>query len=231
VGNFNDTNSPYLDAVRLTNGLYIDPSSNAMPLGISVATPNPLYIQGNFNATNTATNFNYLSSSNVTGLAPASIECDALTLLSPNWNDANASSATVNCSARTATPMTVNAAILAGNVPTTGTTSTTFSGGVQNFCRLLESWSGQTLTLNTSIVCLFSSAMATNQFIQPTGSTSTDYYEPPTRHYYFNANYTTSGGLPPGTPFIDRMIRATWCSAPANTLTYAPSPTLDFVPQ
>ncbi|HWY77952.1 MAG TPA: hypothetical protein VN281_20220 [Verrucomicrobiae bacterium] len=235
VGNFNDTNSAYLDAVRLTNGLYIDPSTNAMPLGLTVATANPLYIQGNFNATNYSTNFNYLGSSNVVGLPPASVLCDAITMLSPSWNDANDSSATYNCSSRTASSMTCNAAILAGNVPTTGSTTTTYSGGVQNFCRLLENWNPgggqQTLTLNTSIVCLFSSAQATNQFVQPTGTASADYYEPPIRHFYFNANYSTSGGLPPGTPFIARMIRATWCSAPADTLTYAPSPTLDFVPQ
>lgn len=231
VGNYNDvTNSTYLDAVRLTNGIAIDNSTNAMPLGLTVATVNPLYIQGNYNATNTSTNINYLGSSNVVGLPPASVACDALTLLSPSWNDAN-STGTPNCSSRTASSMTMNAAIIAGNVLTTGSSSTTYSGGVQNFSRLLENWSGQTLTMNTSIVCLFTSAQATNQFVQPTGSASADYYEPPTRHFYFNANYSSSAGLPPGTPYIDRMIRATWCSAPPNTLTYAPSPTLDFVPR
>lgn len=117
---------------------------------------------------------------------------------------------------------TVNAAMIAGNVLTTGSTATTFSGGVHNLTRLLEDWTGDTLWLNTSIINLYNSVQATHQFEMP-GS----YYEPPTRKFSFDLNYTTSTGLPPGTPLVDRMIRADWCNPPPNTTTYAY--TNDFV--
>jgi len=60
---------------------------------------------------------------------------------------------------------TVNAAILTGNVPSTGPGTNQFSGGVHNLPRLLEDWgrsTNQTLTLNTSLACLFNSRYATN---------------------------------------------------------------------
>jgi hypothetical protein len=37
--------------------------------------------------------------------------------------------------------------------------------------------------------------------------------------------------MPPGTPNICRLVRASWCNPPPATVTYAPSPTLDFVPR
>jgi hypothetical protein len=121
---------------------------------------------------------------------------------------------------------TINAALITGNVPSTGSAANQFSGGVHNLPRLLEVWTGQTLWMNTSMICLYSSAQATHQFIAP-GT----YYEPPNREFLFNLNYNTPSGLPPGTPQMDRLIRATWSTPPPNNVTYAPSPTLDFVPQ
>jgi hypothetical protein len=225
VVDYRDTNATYMNAVRLTNGVTINTASNAMPLGLTVATPHPLYIQGNYNA-----NTNSLNTTNVVGTAPTSVACDAFTILSSAWQDANSYSGTACNSRNAANSTTINAAILSGNVLTTGSSATTFSGGVQNFTRLLENWSSKTLTLNTSMVCLFNSAQATDQFINPTGSTSSDYYEPPSRQFFYNLNYNSSSGLPPGTPKIDRMIRASWSTLTPNTLT-APSPSLTFVPR
>jgi hypothetical protein len=127
-----------------------------------------------------------------------------LTILSPNWNDSLSSN---SYSSRVAANDTVNAAIVSGNVPTTDTTATGFSGGVQNFPRLLEDWSESSLWLNTSIVCLFPSAQATAQFQMPG-----NYYEPPTRHFSFDPNLMNPATLPPGTPmqtFVERISRST----------------------
>jgi hypothetical protein len=119
--------------------------------------------------------------------------------------------------------------MIAGIVPSTGTGSTDYSGGANNFPRLLENWStgSTTLTLNTSIVCLFSSTWATSPFQVPG-----NYYDAPhLRQFSFDLNYTSSAKMPPGTPNICRLIRADWCNPPPGDVTFAPSPTLDFVPQ
>jgi hypothetical protein len=91
----------------------------------------------------------------------------------------------------------VNAAILTGIVYSTDGSSNHFSGGVMNVPRLLEDWSGDTLTLNTSIVNLFNSARATNRFVNPGV-----YYFAPTRQFSFDQNFTHFAKLPPGTPFV-----------------------------
>src|SRR5262249_39605914 len=111
--------------VRLVNGQTI------LPQGLTVATPNPLYVLGNYNAPAAA-----LGSTNTTQTQPASLVSDAITILSPNWNDANSS---LGLSSRIAGNSTVNAAILAGIVETGGGN---YSGGVENFPRFLEDWGG-----------------------------------------------------------------------------------------
>jgi hypothetical protein len=203
-----------MEAVRLINGSIIN--TNGMPAGLTVCTPNPLYVWSDYNAPSAATH----GGQDVAGTSPCSFACDALTLLSAKWSDVNSWSHA--CSSRTGSNMTVNAAFIAGNVPSTGSSTTTYSGGAENLPRLLENWGSTTLTLNTSILCLYPSSFATNQFVEPTGSASSDYYEPPTRNFTFNTNYATVSGLPPGTPKVDRMIRATWCNPPPNTITYSP---------
>jgi hypothetical protein len=215
--NTNGAAGSYMNCVRLTNGATIPntvASGNATYLntfsGLSVATINPLYIQGFYNSNDAA---------------HCSVACDALTILSPNWTDAASFTEKTSGTVPSGTSDTVNTAIIAGNVPSTGSAVTQYSGGVHNLTRLLEQWSGSTLTLNTSIINLYPSAQATAQFQQPS-----TYYSAPTRNFTFDVNFTTSTGLPPGTPQVNRMIRSTW-SAPAPGSTNSPSPTLSFVPR
>jgi hypothetical protein len=85
-----------------------------------------------------------------------------------------------------------------------------------NLPRLLEDWSGQTLTLNTSIVNLFPSARATNWFKNPGA-----YYYAPTRQFSFDNNFTNSARLPPGTPSLSLTVRAKWRVPPPNVVNYA----------
>jgi hypothetical protein len=209
-----------VDGQNITNGLYSS--------GLSLATQNPVYIMGLYNCPNSTTN---VSSTNTTACRPCSVVCDALTILSPAWTNTGVNNyddiSMNNYTTRPALDDTVNCAMITGNVLTTDTTATGFSGGVHNLTRLLEDWSaggGRSLWLNTSIICLYTSVQANAQFQKPT-----IYYAPPTRHFSFDLNYTTSTGLPPGTPLIDRMIRAGWGIAPPNIVNYY-SPTLDFVP-
>ena len=82
-----------------------------------------------------------------------------------------------------------------------------YSGGVENFPRFLENWSGQTFWYNGSMVVMFQSTIATS----PWGSNS-DTYSPPTRQWAFDSNFNTESKLPPGTPQIQYMERMAWAS-------------------
>jgi hypothetical protein len=155
---------------------------------------------------------------NTTGTYPASLASDALTILSPAWNDAQ-SATTLGGSKNLATATTVNAAILTGVVPSgTNIDASNFSGGVHNLPRLLEDWgSGTTvaLWLNTSIVNMFSSTMATHQFESPG-----NYYQAPTRQFSFDLNFLDYTRQPPGTPMLGAVLRSKWAVPPPNTVNY-----------
>jgi hypothetical protein len=181
-----------LFAVRLVNGAILPTNGpSGAPTGWTLATPNPLYVWGNYNLgpggspgnTDTGKTF------------PASLVSDALTILSGNWQDSQ-SSVPITLKSMAANT-TINAAILTGIVYSTDGTSNHFSGGVMNVPRLLEDWSSITLTLNTSIVNLFDSARATNWFRNPGV-----YYYAPTRAFSFDRNFTNWTKLPPATPAL-----------------------------
>jgi hypothetical protein len=207
------TSGSTLYAIRLVNG------ANLPAAGLTVATPNPVYIQGVYNCPVAAD----LGTTNTTASSPASVAADAITILSPSWTDAG----TATELGEVASSDTVNTAMIAGIVPSTGTGSTQYSGGANNYPRLLEDWRSAVLTLNTSMICLYNSTWATNMFQLP----GHYYYAPATRNFAFDQNYTISSKMPPGTPNICRLIRATWSNPPPGVTNYTPSPTLDFVSQ
>jgi hypothetical protein len=106
--------------------------------------------------------------------------------------------------------------LLAGVVYSAGSTGTApFSGGVMNFTRLLENWSGHTLTLNGSIVNFFDSVKATAPFQNPGV-----YYSAPSRNFNFDPNFLDVTKQPPGTPEVRTLIRASWVNARPNTTNY-----------
>jgi hypothetical protein len=198
--------STTLPAGRLINGSML-PTNYP---GLTVSTPQPLYIYGDYNISNNIPGNigNNLGANITTHTQPAAVMADAITVLSDGWND---STVTAKPSGATTT---VNAAMLEGIVQTVATATTQatgyYSGGVENFMRLLEDWTaggGQTLTYNGSIVVMFPSIYATNYW-QPTGN----YYNAPTRHWAFDNNFTNATGLPPLTPKSRALIRGSWSS-------------------
>lgn len=195
-------NSKAMTSVRVANATVL-PSNGS--LGFSLATPNPLYVWGNYNCTNAS----YLGTTNTSATVPSALMADSVTVLSPGWKDANSGS---GLSARTAQNTTVNACLMAGMVPSTGTFTKSsdfqngkFSGGIHNYTRLLENWSGKNLTLNTSILYLYSSQSATNQFIWP-GT----YYNAPTRKFSYDLNFMRLDRQPPGIPTALVATRVNW---------------------
>ncbi len=191
-----------MPAVRVINGAQLpNPGNSSTPAGFTVATPFPIYVYGNYNSQlNGHSAFGLYGTSGATAYTePAALMGDSVTILSASWNDS------VTSKMPTPQSTTVNAAMLEGIVQTNPNISGNYSGGVENFMRLLENWSGYTLTYNGSIVVLFYSQYATNTWLQ-TGN----YYNPPTRHWAFDLNFKQAAKLPPLTPQIKAMVRGNW---------------------
>jgi hypothetical protein len=184
--------------VRLVNG------TSLPPLGLTVATDSPAYILGDYNVPTAAK-----GSTNTTGTLPASIAADAITILSTAWQDSNSGRA---LSGRVAGDTTVNAAFLTGNVATTPLND---SGGLENFPRFLETWSGKKFTYNGSMICMFNSKVATGVW-KDTGSVN-DVYDAPVRQWALDQSFQYDTKLPPATPSLMVLIRASWRTPAAYT--------------
>jgi len=181
---------------------YNDPSltvnSAGRTPGFTLGTNNCLYVQGNYNAdgnintpeTDNATDQQYNSTmpDNVAHPDPScALAADSITLLSKAWNSRNSKNGM-----QTAQATEVNAAIVAGIVPSSKSSATQESGGAHNFPRFLENWSSVPFRYRGSLVCLFESEIGN----QPWGSS---YYSPPNREFGFY-NQFAKGFYPPGTP-------------------------------
>jgi hypothetical protein len=190
--------STSLPAVQVANGAVLPTQ------GLTVATPDPLYVLGNYNAPTSAN----LLSTNVTGTAPAALMADAITILSSSWNNSSYTSSTP-LGSRTPVSTTVNAAAMEGIVPSVTINGTKYySGGVENFLRLLEDWSSSTtLCYNGSIVVMFQSLYATNHWKSPG-----NYYQVPTRKWGFDVNFQNQNQLPPLSPQAKALVRQQWSS-------------------
>ena len=189
-----------LPAVRLVDGQQL-PSD-----GLTVVSAQPMYVEGNYNVQTNAGGSQDLSlGSTVNGqTVPAALIGDAITILSSALSDSNNSGTAL--SSRTPVATTVNAACLEGIVPSAN--GANYSGGVENFLRLLENWSNQTLTYNGSIVVMFPSQYATKSWL-PTGN----YYNAPIRQWGFDVNFLKGQKyLPPLTPQAKYVIRSSWAA-------------------
>ncbi len=184
-----------MPAVRVVNGQQLPVA------GLTVATPEPLYVKGNYNTTTNGSTFALNLGSTTNNTVPAALMGDAITVLSSNWSDAYNTNTAL--SSRTPVTTTINAACLEGIVPTQVDTSGTwhYSGGVENFLRLLENWGGTPLNYNGSIVVMFNSEYATNFW-------SASYYGVPTRYWGFDVNFTNPSKIPPMCPQVRAMVRS-----------------------
>jgi hypothetical protein len=195
------TNTSYLTNWPIVSqpGIVLSNGAVLPPQGLSIATPDPAYIVGNWNVKLTTSGTSDAGTASTANSLPSAIFADAITVLSSAWNPANS---TLALGSRTATSDTVNAAFLTGNVPSDGAY---YSGGVENFPRFLENWSGQTFTYNGSMVCMFASQIATAPW-PGTGSV----YDPPTRTWAFDTNFTNPNKQPHMMPQVTSVQRGQW---------------------
>ena len=191
------TSGSQLPAVRVMNGAQLPTN------GLTVATQFPIYVMGDYNTTTNGVNFSTTLGDTV-NTRPAGLMGDAVTVLSATWNGKDSTYVSgYPLNSRTAANITINAACLEGIVPSNGAN---YSGGVENFLRLLENWSGYTVTYNGSIVVLFQSQYATSFWGNST------YYNAPTRKWGFDTKFNQQSGLPPMTPQVRATIRGSWAT-------------------
>jgi Tfp pilus assembly protein PilX len=178
--------------------------------GFTVASENPVYVQGNYNSDQTDPMWG--GGINTTPHAAAAVIADTVTLLSNNWNDGNSMVNPTNLGGRAATTTYYRMAVAGGkNVPFpqpgfagVGNDFGT-DGGLHNFLRYLENWGGQQLFYNGSLVSMYYSEYNTGVF-----KCCTVVYSPPTRNYSFDTLFLNPANLPPGTPMFQDVVNLSY---------------------
>jgi hypothetical protein len=204
-------------AVKIVNGADltgVGTCPTGVTCGLTIATENPAYIQGDYNANLGGAQWNSAET-------PASLAADAVTLLSDQWNDVNSFASPYGTGLRQGTTTWYRLAILAGATlpfpqPTFGGVSADYGtdGGVHNFLRYIETWGG-TLEYNGSIVDLYTSRQANGTF-----KCCATVYSPPTRGYNFDTNFLNPSLLPPRTPLFRTVSTTSWTRVLAPTSSY-----------
>jgi len=181
-------------AIKLIDGtlgnLPVSPNGG----GVTVASENPVYVQGNYNAN--AAGFG------AGGEVPAAVIADAVTLLSTAYTDLRGFKNPTQLGNRPANQTYFRLAIAGGkNInfphPTAWAASSDYGtdGGVHNFLRYLENWGGVNAFYQGSMVSLYYSRQAVGVF-----KCCTVVYGAPARNYSFDTNFLNPAQLPPGTP-------------------------------
>ena len=187
------------------------------PGGFTVASENPVYIQGNYNSNAADTFFsnpvNTAPANDILGHSAAAVIADAVTILSNQWSDQTSMGVgnvdVTDATTRPASTTYYRVAIAAGKnrsfpFPSWANSNPDYpfgtDGGVGNFLRLLEDWNtpNPTLHYGGSLVSLYYATYSTGIFKCCTYSV----YQPPDRDYLFDADFALPEGLPPGTPMF-----------------------------
>ncbi len=201
------------NTIRLLNGSTITGSD-----GLTIASYNPVYLQGDFNTGGTGNSV----PSNVAGSSgtayttstyankPTALIADAISLLSNNWSDVTS---TNSLSSRNPSNTTYNVALLGGYI--TSGTKGDYSGGAINYPRFLEDWNDGSspskyyCTYYGSMVELFPSLTSTDHWVYP-GSSSA-YYTAPQRRFNFDTLFSYKS--PPGSVNAVFLSRGIWSPA------------------
>ena len=168
--------------------------------GLTIASENPVYVEGNWNAT---------SATWTAAHAATSIIADAVTMLSANWDDSDSFSSPYNAGGRPRSADTFyRVAIVAGKgriFPLPSGAGATFGtdGGAHSFLRFLEGDSAggaNRINYRGSLVTFFYNRQAVGPF-KCCGDTSAGIvYSVPVRAYSFDTDFLNPTLLPPLTP-------------------------------
>jgi type II secretory pathway pseudopilin PulG len=212
-----------INAVRVFNARNINEHSavatpdlsgatKTLPEGLTIASNLPVYVQGDAN----------LTSNRDTGAPwyPFLVAGDVVYALSNAWQDNAAKWDRNSCTAagacqtiqdgmanRNAVDTVYRMQVLAGTPETSGNfsgTSATSSGGVHNFVRFMEAWSGRNCVIKGSTVIGFYPVYS--QFSWRLQNA----YSPPTRDYGYDKHLDDLSNQPPGAPLYEVQAIRGW---------------------
>jgi len=189
-----------------------DGSTSTYNGGFTVASENPVYIQGDYNSN--AADTTWTTGVDKPGMAAAAVIADAVTLLSNNWDDrvsmlgTTGNNSPTNVGNRPTVSTYYRVAIAAGKnmtftYPTSGwpgqADDTGTDGGIHNYLHLLENWGSGGVTENYkgSMASLFYSTYNTGFY-----KCCNSVYGVPVRNFIFDVDFENPYGLPPGTPMF-----------------------------
>jgi len=184
--------------VRLRNGsnLRSNVAGALAPRGITIVTNQAMYVQGNYNSINKI---------------PAAVLSDSLNILSEVWVDATDAGTRLAAPSHNTAPnagslyaqrvggaTTINSAFLSGTDVTGGAEGVSgqggsYNGGLENYPRFHENWSGATFMYRGSFVSL-------NKPRHVNGSWGSQQYSPPNRDWNYDVSFNNAANLPPLTP-------------------------------
>jgi hypothetical protein len=182
-------------ALKVINGGINSGVNNLPDSGLTIATENGLYVQGNYNATDTSV----VAAPD----RPAALIADAITILSNNWTDVKSLNNPNDMGARDATSTGYRFAMIAGKsiaFPKPGWAAAGdwgTDGGVHNFMRMLEDWGGQTISYRGAMISLYTARQMIGIY-----KANSNVYAPGTRAFAFDTNFLQPTLLPPGTPMF-----------------------------
>jgi len=187
-----------------TSYLPVRPDNNGG--GFTVASENPVYVQGNYNSGPTDPFWG--GGVNTTPHSAAAIIADTVTVLSNQWNDANSLNNPTTPGNRNPNLDTYYRMAVSGGknipfpIPAWAGVGQDFGtdGGLHNFLRYLENWGGN-LWYNGSLVSMYYSEYNTGVF-----KCCATVYGPPPRKYYFDTLFLNPSNLPPGTPMFQDVV-------------------------
>jgi len=166
------------------------PSGVADPTGLTVVSDQALYVEGSYNQGAVGS-----------PKQPAALIGDTINVLSNGWS--GTASCRNDCQSRKplaqrpAAPTTIYAAFIGG---VDVTTPNNYNGGLENYMRFHETWSGQVMFYRGSFVSLGTPQRANGPWCG-TGATC-NIYNPPQRNFDFDTDFQAVQNLPPLTPQV-----------------------------
>ncbi len=211
-------------AIRLYNGKYLYSGQSGAPeiQGLTIVSDQAVYIQGDYNLKDNSatTGTNEGDNPATTGVTerwrPASVLADTINILSNSWkmDDSNgrtyasnvpSSTILLTSSLRASTETTVNAAFLSGttitgNINGSGGHDGVNSGGVNNYPRFHENWSGIPFNYKGSFVSLNVPRRTNSPFCGSDNTSTCNIYSAPNRNWDFDTDFNDAANLPPMAP-------------------------------
>jgi hypothetical protein len=188
-------------------------AADDLPGPLTVVTDRGIYVQGDYN------NF----AANV-GKQPSALIGDTITVLSNSCTDSVEFK--INCgvtdATHDATATSVNAAFLSYTDPSKGNlgyidygTIQQYSGGLNNYMRMVENWGGKNFNYRGSFVSLGSPQEFSGAYVPGSGTNDAfvaggSYYNVPIRNFNYDTDFNAFDKLPPLTPKVIYLQQETF---------------------